>query len=41
MFCQARDYGLLVLGMPQNSIWKYNFWTYPQLIEWIFIVAAP
>ena len=36
VFCQVRDYGLLVLGMPQNSIWKYNFWTYPQLIEWIF-----
>lgn len=35
VFCQVRDYGLLVLGLPQNSIWKYNFWTYPQWIEWI------
>lgn len=35
VFCQVRTYGLLVLGMPQGSIWKYNFWTYPELIEWI------
>ena len=36
VFCQVRDYGLLVLGLPKNSIWKYNFWTYPDLIQWIF-----
>lgn len=35
VFCQVREYGLLVLGMPQNSVWKYSFWTYPELIEWI------
>lgn len=36
VFCQVRDYGLLVLGMPKDSLWKYNFWTYPDLIEWLF-----
>ena len=36
VFCQVRDYGLLVLGLPKDSVWKYNFWTYPDLIEWIF-----
>lgn len=35
VFCQVRDYGLLVLGTPKNSLWKYNFWTYPDLIEWV------
>lgn len=35
VFCQIREYGLLVLAMPQNSIWKYTFWTYPELIEGI------
>lgn len=36
VFCQVRDYGLLVLGMPRDSIWKYSFWTYPELINWLF-----
>ena len=36
VFCQVRDYGLLVLGTPKDSLWKYNFWTYPDLIEWVF-----
>lgn len=36
VFCQVREYGLLVLGMPKDSLWKYSFWTYPDLIEWIF-----
>lgn len=36
VFCQVRDYGLLVLGTPKGRLWKYNFWTYPELIEWIF-----
>lgn len=36
VFCQVRDYGLLVLGMPKGSLWKYSCWTYPDLIEWIF-----
>lgn len=35
VFCQVRDYGLLVLGLPKDSVWKYNFWTYPDLIEWV------
>lgn len=35
VFCQIRDYGLLVLGMPKGSTWKYNFWTYPDLMEGI------
>lgn len=33
VFCQVREYGLLVLGMPKGSTWKYNFWTYPDLLE--------
>lgn len=33
VFCQIRDYGLLVTGMPKGSLWKYNFWTYPELVE--------
>lgn len=36
VFCQIRDYGLLVVGMPKGSTWKYNFWTYPELVEAIF-----
>lgn len=36
VFCQVRDYGLLVVGMPKGSTWKYNFWTYPELINSIF-----
>lgn len=33
VFCQVRDYGLLVIGMPKGSTWKYNFWTYPELVH--------
>ena len=33
VFCQVRDYGLLVIGMPKGSTWKYNFWTYPELVR--------
>lgn len=35
VFCQVRDYGLLVLGMPKGGTWKYSFWTYPELISGI------
>lgn len=40
VFCQVRDYGLLVLGMPKGSTWKYNFWTYPDLLEGIWFGAG-
>lgn len=36
VFCQVRGYGLLVVGMPKGSTWKYNFWTYPELINSVF-----
>lgn len=36
VFCQVRNYGLLVVGLPAGSMWKYNFWTYPELIQWVF-----
>ena len=36
VFCQIRDYGMLVLGMPKGSIARYNFYSDPDLITGIF-----
>ena len=36
VFCQIRDYGMLVLGMPKDSIARYNFWSAPDLLTGIF-----
>ena len=36
VFCQIRDYGMLVLGMPKDSIARYNFWSAHDLLTGIF-----
>ena len=33
VFCQIRDYGMLVLGVPQDSVVRYNFYSDPVLID--------
>lgn len=33
VFCQVRDYGLLVLGTPPGTTWRYNFWTYADFVK--------
>lgn len=37
VFCQIRDYGMLVLGMPKDSIARYNFWSAPDLVRGVFV----
>ena len=36
VFCQIRGYGLLVLGMPKDSIARYNFYSDPDLLRGLF-----
>ncbi len=33
VFCQTRDYGLFVIGLPKGSLWKYNFYSTPALLR--------
>lgn len=32
VLCWAEDYGLFVAALPQGSLWKYNFYTAPEVI---------
>ena len=32
VFCWAEDYGLFVIALPQGSLWKYNFYSAPEVI---------
>lgn len=33
VFCQTKDYGLFVIGLPKGSLWKYNFYSTPSLLR--------
>lgn len=32
VFCQTKDYGMFVIGLPKGSLWKYNFYSTPALL---------
>ena len=32
VFCWTEDYGLFVIALPQGSLWKYNFYSAPEVI---------
>lgn len=33
VFCQTKDYGLFVIGLPKGSLWKYTFYSTPSLLR--------
>lgn len=33
VFCQTKDYGLFVIGLPKGSLWKYTFYSPPSLLR--------
>lgn len=33
VFCQTKNYGLFVIGLPKGSLWKYTFYSTPSLLR--------